>query len=155
MPINENVKLGENVKISLPDLVNIYGCEIGDNSSVGPFVEIQKDVHIGKNVKVQSHSFICSGVVIEDGCFIGHGVMFTNDKYPRAVNSDGSLQKEGDWKLDKTYVKKGASIGSGAIIGSGITIGEYAMVGMGAVVTKDVAPKTLVVGNPAKYLKNI
>ncbi len=145
-----DVKLGKDVIIR--DFVNIYGCEIGDVTRVGTFVEIQKGVVIGNNCKIQSHTFICEGVTIEDGCFIGHGVMFTNDRYPRAVNPDGSLQTEADWKMEKTLVKKGASIGSGAVIMPGVTIGEGAMVGGGAVVTKDVPPGATVVGNPARVV---
>ncbi len=144
----KDMKLGKDVIIR--DFVNIYGCEIGDGTRVGAFVEIQKGVVIGKNCKIQSHSFICEGVTIEDGCFVGHGVMFTNDRYPRAVNADGSLQTEADWTVEKTLVQRGASIGTGAVIMPGITIGEGAMVGGGAVVTKDVPAGATVVGNPAR-----
>lgn len=146
-----NVKLGKDVKIY--DFVNLYGCEIGDNTKIGTFVEIQKGVFIGKNCKISSHSFICEGVEIEDAVFIGHNVCFTNDKVPRATNENGELQTDSDWKLVKTVVKKGASIGTGAVILCGITIGERAIIGAGSVVTKDVPPDTVVVGNPAKYLK--
>ncbi len=146
-----NVKVGVNTKIA--DFVNAYECEIGDNSKVGAFTEIQKGAVIGKNCKISSHSFICEGVYIEEGVFIGHGVMFTNDLYPRATTSDGSLQTEADWRVIKTIVKKGASIGSNATILSGITIGENAMIGAGAVVTKDVPAGATVVGNPATVIK--
>ena len=148
-----NVQLGENVRIF--NFVNAYGCSIDDNSRVGAFVEIQKGATIGKNCKISSHTFICEGVHIEDNVFVGHGVMFTNDLFPRATNPDGSAQTEADWKLIETYVKKGASIGSNATILCGITIGENALVGAGAVVTKDVAPNTIVAGSPAKFIKNI
>ena len=145
-----NVSVGKNVKIF--NFVNAYGCEIGDDSKVGSFVEIQKGAVIGKNCKISSHSFICEGVVIADNVFIGHGVMFTNDKYPKAVNLDGTLQVDSDWALLRTYVNKGVSIGSGATILCGITIGENALIGAGAVVVKDVLPNTTVVGNPAKVI---
>jgi acetyltransferase-like isoleucine patch superfamily enzyme len=148
-----NVKVGDGVRIF--NFVNAYGCSIDDNSKVGAFVEIQKGSTIGKNCKISSHTFICEGVHIEDNCFIGHGVMFTNDLFPRATNPDGSPQSETDWKLVETFIKKGASIGSNATILCGITIGENAMVGAGAVVTKDVAPNTIVAGNPAKIIKQI
>src|SRR3982751_2404117 len=146
-----NVTLGEDVKIY--SFVNAYGCEIGDETRVGAFVEIQKGVKIGCRCKISSHSFLCEGVLIEDNVFVGHGVMFTNDKFPRAVNADGSAQSERDWSVLPTLIKKGASIGSNATIVAGITIGENAMVGAGAVVTKDVAANTVVVGNPAKAIK--
>lgn len=148
-----NVEIGENVKIF--DFVNAYGCSIGDNSKVGAFVEIQKGTSIGKNCKISSHTFICEGVHIEDNCFIGHGVMFTNDLYPRATKADGLPQTEEDWTLVETYIKKGASIGSNATIICGVTIGENALIGAGSVVTKNVAPNTIVAGNPAKFIKNI
>lgn len=148
-----NVKLGENVKIF--DFVNLYGCTIGDNTKIGTFVEIQKNAIIGKNCKISSHTFICEGVHIGDGVFIGHNVTFINDKIPRAVNPDGSLQTEADWKLEETFVKNGASIGSSATILCGVTIGENAIVGAGAVVTKDVPPNTVVAGVPAKVIKKI
>lgn len=148
-----NVEIGENVKIF--DFVNAYGCSIGYNSKVGAFVEIQKGASIGKNCKISSHTFICEGVHIEDNCFIGHGVMFTNDLYPRATKSDGSPQTEEDWTLVETYIKKGAAIGSNATIICGVTIGENALIGAGSVVTKNVAPNTVVAGNPAKFIKNI
>lgn len=148
-----NVQIGENVKIF--NFVNAYGCSIDDNSRVGAFVEIQKGATIGKSCKISSHTFICEGVHIEDNVFIGHGVMFTNDLFPRATRPDGTPQTEEDWKLIETYVKKGASIGSNATILCGVTIGENALIGAGAVVTKDVAPNTIVAGNPARYIKNI
>ena len=148
-----NVKVGNGVRIF--NFVNAYGCSIDDNSKVGAFVEIQKGSTIGKNCKISSHSFICEGVHIEDNCFVGHGVMFTNDLFPRATNPDGSPQSETDWKLVETFIKKGASIGSNATILCGVTIGENAMVGAGAMVTKDVAPNTIVAGNPAKIIKQI
>ena len=148
-----NVKVGNGVRIF--NFVNAYGCSIDDNSKVGAFVEIQKGSTIGKNCKISSHTFICEGVHIEDNCFVGHGVMFTNDLFPRATNPDGSPQSEADWKLVETFIKKGASIGSNATILCGVTIGENAMVGAGAMVTKDVAPNTIVAGNPAKTIKQI
>lgn len=148
-----NVKLGENVKIF--DFVNLYGCTIGDNTKIGTFVEIQKNATIGKNCKISSHTFICEGVHIGDGVFVGHNVTFINDKIPRAVNPDGSLQTEADWKLVETYVKNGASIGSSATILCGVTIGENAIVGAGAVVTKDVPPNTIVAGVPAKVIRKL
>jgi UDP-2-acetamido-3-amino-2,3-dideoxy-glucuronate N-acetyltransferase len=148
-----NVELGQDVKIF--SFVNAYGCTIGDGSKIGAFVEIQKNAAIGKNCKISSHTFICEGVSIEDNVFIGHGVMFTNDKYPRATNADGSQQTEADWEVVPTVVKKGASIGSGAVIIAGVVIGENAIVGAGAVVTKDVPPETIVAGVPAKKLRSI
>lgn len=148
-----NVSVGENVRIF--NFVNAYGCSIDDNSKVGAFVEIQKGASIGKNCKISSHTFICEGVHIEDNVFIGHGVMFTNDKFPRATNIDGTSQTVADWKLVETFVKKGASIGSGATILCGITIGENAIIGAGAMVTKSVEANTIVAGNPAKKIKNI
>ena len=148
-----NVSLGTGVKIF--NFVNAYGCSIDDNSKIGAFVEIQKGASIGKNCKVSSHTFICEGVHIADNVFIGHGVMFTNDLFPRATNLDGSAQTEADWKMIETFVKKGASIGSNATILCGITIGENALVGAGAVVTKDVPANAIVAGNPAKFIKNI
>jgi acetyltransferase-like isoleucine patch superfamily enzyme len=146
-----SVKVGNNVRFS--NFVNVYGCSIDDNTKVGSFVEIQKGASIGKNCKISSHAFICEGVHVEDNCFIGHGVMFTNDLFPRATNSDGLLQTETDWNIVETHVKKGASIGSNATILCGITIGSNAMVGAGAVVTKDVPPNAIVVGNPAKIIR--
>ena len=146
-----NVTLGSGVKIF--DFVNLYGCSVGDNSKIGTFVEIQKNATIGKNCKISSHTFICEGVHIDDNVFIGHNVTFTNDKYPRATNSDGSLQNEKDWSVVETFVKKGASIGSSSTIICGVTIGENAIVGAGAVVTKDVPPNVTVAGVPARILK--
>jgi acetyltransferase-like isoleucine patch superfamily enzyme len=146
--IAPDVKLGQNVKIYA--YVNMYGCEIGDESKIGTFVEIQKGVKIGKHVKVSSHTFICEGVTVEDEVFIGHGVMFINDKYPRATTENGSLQTEDDWICVPTIVKRGSSIGSNATILCGITIGEKAMVGAGSVVTHDVPTGAVVAGNPAR-----
>ncbi len=148
-----NVKVGVNVKIY--DFVNAYGCSIDDGSKVGTFVEIQKGATIGKNCKISSHTFICEGVHIEDNVFIGHNVTFINDRFPRATNEDGSIQTDADWKLEETYVKKGASIGSSVTVLCGITIGEGAIVGAGSVVTKNVAPHTIVAGNPAKLYKKL
>ena len=148
-----NVKVGQNVRIF--NFVNAYGCSIDDGSKVGAFVEIQKGVFIGKNCKISSYSFLCEGVHIEDNVFVGHGVMFTNDLFPRATNADGSQQTEADWKVIETHVKKGASIGSNATILAGITIGENALVGAGAVVTKDVPANTIVAGSPARVFKTI
>ena len=146
-----NVTLGKDVKIF--DFVNLYGCSIDDNSKIGTFVEIQKNAFIGKNCKISSHTFVCEGVHIGDNVFIGHNVTFTNDKYPRATNVDGSIQSEEDWKVIETFVGRGASIGSSATIMCGVTIGENAIVGAGAVVTRDVAPNTTVAGVPAKLLE--
>lgn len=148
-----NVKLGEGVKIF--DFVNIYGCEIGDNSKVGAFVEIQKNAFIGKNCKISSHTFICEGVHIEDNVFIGHNVTFINDKYPRSTTEDGGLQTEADWSVEETFIKKGASVGSSSTILCGVTVGENAIVGAGSVVTRNVPPDTIVAGNPARVLKKI
>jgi len=149
--IAPDVKLGRDVKIY--SFVNLYGCEIGDESKIGAFVEIQKGVRIGQRVKVSSHTFICEGVTIEDEVFVGHGVMFINDKYPRAANADGALQTEADWSVTPTLVKRGASIGSNATILCGVTIGERAIVGAGSVVTHDVSPDTIVAGVPAKLMR--
>ena len=151
MPISNTVNLGRDVKIFHPDLVNLYGCTIGDETKVGTFVEIQKNAFIGARCKISSHTFICEGVTIEDEVFIGHGVMFTNDRQPRAT-SNGKLQTEADWKVIPTRVKRGASIGSGAVIVCGITIGAGAMIGAGAVVTHDVADGDTVVGVPARVM---
>lgn len=153
--ITKDVRLGKDVKIFHPELVNLYGCEIGDNCKIGAFVEIRKQVKIGKNVKIQAFAFIPEGVTIEDGAFVGPHVCFTDDKYPRSINPDGSLKKESDWKITETLVKKGASIGANATIICGITIGENAIVGAGAVVTKNVPANTIVVGNPARILKKL
>lgn len=155
MPIATDVTLGRDVRIFQPDLVNLYGCSIGDESKIGAFVEVQKNAIIGARCKISSHSFICEGVEIEDECFIGHGVMFTNDVYPSAVNRDGSLQTEADWEVIKTKVKRRASIGSNATIIAGVTIGEGALVGAGAVVTKDVPDFAIVAGVPARVIGNI
>jgi len=148
-----NVRLGKDVKIF--DFVNLYGCSIDDNSKVGTFVEIQKNASIGKNCKISSHTFICEGVHIEDNVFVGHNVTFINDKNPRSVNVDGSMQTEADWSVEETFVRKGASIGSSATIMCGITIGENSIVGAGAVVTKSVPPNTIVAGVPAKVIKEL
>ena len=148
-----NVKLGKDVKIF--DFVNLYGCSIGDDSKVGTFVEIQKNASVGKDCKISSHTFICEGVHIGDGVFIGHNVTFINDKHPRSVNPDGSMQTEDDWKVVETFVSKGASVGSSATILCGVTIGEGAIVGAGAVVTKDVPPNSVAAGVPAKVIKKI
>jgi UDP-2-acetamido-3-amino-2,3-dideoxy-glucuronate N-acetyltransferase len=151
--ISNNVKLGKNVKIF--DFVNLYGCQIDDNSKIGTFVEIQKGAYIGKNCKISSHTFICEGVYIEDNVFIGHNVTFINDKYPRSTNQDGSLQTEADWQCIETYIKKNASIGSSVTILCGLTIGENAIVGAGSVVTKDVPPSAVVAGNPARIIRMV
>jgi acetyltransferase-like isoleucine patch superfamily enzyme len=151
--IAADVKLGENVKIY--DFVNLYGCQIGDNSKIGAFVEIQKNAKVGKNCKISSHSFICEGVNIEDNVFVGHNVTFINDLYPRAVGGSGQLQTEDDWKCVQTHVKKGASIGSSATVLCGVTIGSNAIVGAGSVVTKDVPADTIVAGNPARILRKV
>lgn len=155
MPIADSVRLGQNVRIFHPDLVNLYGCTIGDESRIGTFVEIQKNAFVGARCKVSSHTFICEGVHIEDEVFIGHGVMFTNDRFPRATNDDGSLQTEADWKLETTRVKRRASIGSNATIVAGVTIGEYALVGAGAVVTRDVPDYAIVAGVPARVIGDV
>jgi len=151
--ISPDVKLGKDVKLF--SFVNLYGCEIGDESKIGAFVEIQRGACIGKRVKVSSHSFICDGVTIEDEVFVGHGVKFINDRFPRAANPDGSPQTEKDWKMIPTLVRKGASIGSNATILCGITIGERAIVGAGSVVTKDVPAGMIVAGNPARILGEV
>jgi len=151
--IAPDVELGKDVKLS--QFINLYGCEVGDNSKIGAFVEIQKNARIGKNCKISSHSFICEGVTIEDNVFVGHGVTFINDAYPRATNSEGELQSEKDWKVEPTLVKKGASIGSGATILSNLVIGENALVGAGSVVTRDVPDNAIVAGNPAKLRRLI
>jgi acetyltransferase-like isoleucine patch superfamily enzyme len=155
MPIAESVKLGANVKIFHPSLVNLYGCEIGDDCKIGTFVEIQGGVTIGARCKISSHSFVCEGVVIEDEVFIGHGVMFTNDLYPRSTNPDGTMKGADDWQLVQTFVRKRASIGSNATILAGITIGENALVAAGAVVTKDVPPYAIVAGVPARVVGDV
>ncbi len=151
--ISPDVKLGKDVKVS--KFVNLYGCEIGDETKIGAFVEVQKNARIGRRCKISSHTFICEGVTIEDYVFIGHGVTFINDTYPRAANPDGTLQTEKDWKVEGTLIKKGASIGSGSTILSNVTIGENAIIGAGSVVTKDVAANVIVVGSPARFLRSI
>ena len=151
--VASDVKLGKDVRLS--KFINLYGCEIGDETKIGAFVEIQKNASVGKRCKISSHTFICEGVVIEDGVFIGHGVTFTNDTYPRATAVDGRVQTESDWKVERTVVKKGASIGSGATILSDTSIGENAIVGAGSVVTKDVPRNAIVAGNPARVLRYI
>ncbi len=150
--IASDVKMGQNVKLA--QFVNLYGCTIGDDTKLGTFVEIQKNASIGSRCKISSHTFICEGVAIEDNVFVGHGVTFINDSYPRATAA-GQLQTEADWTVEKTLVKKGASIGSGATILSKVTIGENAIVGAGSVVTKDVPPNTIVAGNPARVLRKM
>lgn len=152
MPIANSVVLGTDVKIFQPTLVNLYGCTIGDQTKIGAFVEIQRGVTVGARCKISSHTFLCEGVVVEDNVFVGHGVMFTNDRFPRATNPDGSLQTEADWKVESTRVKCGASIGSNATIICGVTIGEGALVGAGAVVNKDVADYSIVAGVPARVI---
>lgn len=151
--IAPDVKLGSDVKIY--DFVNLYGCEIGDQTKIGTFVEVQKNVLIGKRCKISSHSFICEGVTIQDDVFIGHGVMFINDVYPRATTQGGQLQTEADWKVEPTLIKTGASIGSGATILARVTVGENSIVGAGSVVTRDVPPNTVVAGNPARTLRKL
>lgn len=151
--ISEDVKLGKDVKLS--KFINLYGCEIGDETKIGAFVEIQKNSSVGKRCKISSHTFICEGVTIEDNVFVGHGVTFINDSYPRATAEDGKLQTEADWKVERTVIKKGASIGSGTTILSNTEIGENAIVGAGSVVTKNVPPNSIVAGNPAKILRYI
>ncbi|MCP5005450.1 MAG: N-acetyltransferase [Planctomycetes bacterium] len=151
--IADDVKLGKDVKIF--NFVNLYGCEIGNNTKIGTFVEIQKNAKIGANCKIQSHTFICEGVTIEDNVLVGHGVVFINDTYPRATNCAGELKGEEDWGVEKTLVKRGASIGSGATILANINIGENSIVGAGSVVTKDVPPDSIVAGNPARFVRKI
>lgn len=153
--IAPNVELADGVVIHHPDLVNLYGCRVGGGSRIGTFVEIQRDADVGRNCKISSHSFICSGVTIEDGVFIGHGVMFVNDLYPRAVNPDGSLQTDADWQVVRTLVKKGAAIGSNATILGGVTVGEQALVGAGAVVTRDVPDYAIAAGVPAHVIGDV
>ena len=151
--IAPNVKLGKDVKLS--QFINMYGCEIGDETKIGAFVEIQKNSSVGRRCKISSHTFVCEGVTIEDNVFVGHGVTFVNDSYPRATTPEGGLQTEADWHVEKTLVKRGASIGSGATILANLTIGENAIVGAGSVVTRDVPANTIVAGNPAKVLRSI
>ena len=155
MPIAQDVTLGSHVKIHCPHLVNLYGCTIGDETTIGPFVEIQRNCCVGARCKVSSHSFLCEGVIIEDEVFIGHGVMFTNDRLPRATNEAGCLQTAGDWILETTRVMRGASIGSNVTVLCGTTIGEGALVGAGAVVTKDVARCAIVAGVPARVIGDV
>ncbi len=151
--IAPDVKLGKNVKLA--KFINLYGCEIGDETKIGTFVEIQKDARVGRRCKISSHTFICEGVTIEDQVFVGHGVVFINDSYPRATTASGDLQTADDWKVEFTVVRKGASIGSGATVLSNVTIGERAIVGAGSVVTRDVPADTIVAGNPAIVLRSI
>jgi len=153
LSIAPDVKLGRDVQLS--EFINLYGCEIGDETKVGAFVEIQKNVTIGKRCKISSHTFVCEGVIIEDNVFIGHGVTFINDPFPRATTVEGSLQTESDWKVERTVVKKGASIGSGTTVLSNTSVGENAIVGAGSVVTNDVPANSIVVGNPARVLRYI
>jgi UDP-2-acetamido-3-amino-2,3-dideoxy-glucuronate N-acetyltransferase len=152
MPIADSVRLGADVNIFHPSLVNLYGCTVGDGTKIGAFVEIQKNAFIGARCKISSHTFVCEGVTIEDEVFIGHGVMFTNDKTPRATTEDGGLQTEADWAVENTLIKRTASIGSNATIVSGVTIGVGALVGAGAVVTKDVPDFAIVAGVPARVV---
>ncbi|HEX8817749.1 MAG TPA: acyltransferase [Terriglobales bacterium] len=151
--IAPDVKLGKGVKLS--KFINLYGCAVGDETKIGAFVEIQKNATVGKRCKISSHTFICEGVTIEDNVFVGHGVTFINDSYPRATTPGGNLQTEADWKVERTVIKKGASIGSGSTILSNVTIGENAIVGAGSVVTKDVPANSIVAGNPAKVLRTL
>jgi acetyltransferase-like isoleucine patch superfamily enzyme len=153
LSVSADVKLGTGVKLS--KFINLYGCDVGDDTKIGAFVEIQKNARVGKRCKISSHTFICEGVTIEDNVFVGHGVTFINDTYPRATAPDGSLQTEQDWQVENTLIKQGASIGSGATILSNITVGEHAIVGAGSVVTKDVAAHSIVAGNPAKPIRSI
>ena len=149
--VSPDVRLGKDVKLS--PFVNLYGCEVGDNTKIGAFVEIQKNAKVGQNCKISSHTFVCEGVSIEDNVFVGHGVVFINDLFPRATTAQGELQTEQDWKVERTLVKKGASIGSGSTILANVVIGENAMVGAGSVVTRDVPDNAVVAGNPAKVLR--
>lgn len=153
LSIAPDVKLGRGVRLS--KFINLYGCEIGDETKIGAFVEVQKNATIGKRCKISSHTFICEGVTIEDNVFIGHGVTFINDTYPRATTEDGALQSEKDWRVERTLVRKGASVGSGATVLSNVVIGEDAIVGAGSVVTKNVPPRTIVAGNPARMLRSL
>ena len=148
-----DVKLGCDVRLS--KFINLYGCEVGDETKIGAFVEVQKNAKIGKCCKISSHTFVCEGVTIEDNVFIGHGVMFINDSYPRATGAEGRLQTEADWKVEPTLVRRGASVGSGATILCGLTIGENAIIGAGSTVTKDVPENAVVAGNPARILRSL
>ena len=148
-----DVKLGRDVRLA--KFINLYGCEIGDETKIGAFVEVQKHAKIGKRCKISSHTFICEGVTVEDNVFIGHGVTFINDSYPRATTAEGALQTEKDWRVERTLIKRGASIGSGSTILANVVIGENAIVGAGSVVTRDVPPNTIVAGNPARWLRSI
>jgi acetyltransferase-like isoleucine patch superfamily enzyme len=152
MPVADSVTLGKDVRIFQPTLVNLYGCAIGDETKVGAFVEIQKGATVGARCKISSHTFICEGVAIEDEVFIGHGVMFTNDRFPRATNDDGSLQGEADWHVEPTRIRRGASVGSNATVIAGVTVGLRALIGAGAVVTKDVPDYAIVAGVPARII---
>lgn len=151
--IAPDVRLGTKVRLS--KFINLYGCEVGDETKIGAFVEIQKNAQVGRRCKISSHTFICEGVTIEDEVFVGHGVMFINDPYPRATAPGGELQTDADWSVQRTVVKRGASIGSGATILANVTIGEHSLVGAGSVVTRDVPPNTIVAGNPARVLRSI
>jgi acetyltransferase-like isoleucine patch superfamily enzyme len=151
--VSPDVILGKDVKLS--KFINLYGCKIGDETKIGAFVEVQKNAAIGKRCKISSHTFICEGVTIEDNVFVGHSVAFINDSYPRSTTGDGQLQTEADWKVEKTLVKKGASIGSGCTILSNVTIGENSIIGAGSVVTRDVPPNSIAYGNPARVHRNI
>ncbi len=151
--VSEDVRLGERVRLS--SFVNLYGCEIGDDTRLGAFVEVQRDARIGRRCKISSHSFICSGVVIEDEVFVGHGVVFINDRHPRATTDQGAMQTERDWKLEPTVIRRRASIGSGAIVMCGVEVGEGAMIGAGALVTRDVPSFTVVAGSPARILRTL
>jgi acetyltransferase-like isoleucine patch superfamily enzyme len=151
--IAPDVKLGKDVRLSM--FINLYGCEVGDETKIGAFVEIQKNASVGRRCKISSHTFICEGVTIGDHVFVGHGVTFINDSYPRATTESGELQAESDWRVEPTVVERGASIGSGATILANVTIGEYAIVGAGSVVTRDVPARTIVAGNPARVLRRV
>jgi acetyltransferase-like isoleucine patch superfamily enzyme len=155
MPVNDNVQLGANVRIFHPTMVNIYGCIIGAETQIGPFVEIQSGVVIGRRCKISSHAFICEGITLEDGVFVGHGVMFVNDLFPRAVTPAGELKRGDDWTLAPTLIKEGVGIGSNATILGGVTVGKFALIGAGAVVTKDVPDYAIVAGVPAKVIGDV